>query len=155
MKVLGVSAALLALVSLLPLPASGEDYGGRIVAREILKTTLAADGQPIRYLRTDKPEVTVLIVEIPPGGQTEWHHHPVPVYAYVIQGTLAVETADGGVHTYRAGDALVEMVDTPHNGKNLGQTPVKLVAFYTGAQGTRNTEKLRDASTKSTGSVPQ
>lgn len=145
MKALRLCAALLSLAALLPVPASGDEYGGQVCAREILRTAVAADGQRIRYLRTEKPEVTVLSVEIPPGGQTGWHRHPVPVYAYIVQGTLAVETANGASHVYRAGDALVEMVGTPHNGRNLGPIAVKLVAFYTGADGMRNTEKLTDA----------
>ncbi len=46
-----------------------------------------------------------------------------------------------GEKTYHftAGDAIVEVVNIPHNGKNLGTTPVVLIAFYTGETGTPNT----------------
>jgi hypothetical protein len=33
----------------------------------------------------------------------------------------------------------VEVVNIPHNGKNLGTMPVVLIAFYTGEIGTPNT----------------
>lgn len=145
MKTLGVVAVLflLSLGALPPPTASGDEYGGAVAVRQIAKTTVTANGQPIEYPRTDKPEVTAAIVEIPPGAETGWHLHPVPVYAYILSGTLEVRTENGAVHTYRAGDAIIEMVDTPHNGYNRGTVPVKLVGFYTGGVGTPNTVEVK------------
>jgi len=143
-SVVGTSLLFFSLVSCTHLPASGGEYGAGITVREIAKTTVTADGQPVRYLRADRPEVTALIVEIPPGGETGWHLHPVPVYAYIIKGTLDVEMGNGDVRTYHEGDAIIEMVNTPHNGKNRGSAPVKLVAFYTGEQGKPNTIKIKE-----------
>ena len=42
----------------------------------------------IRYPQVDDPEVQSLIVEIPAGGETGWHTHPVPAYAYILAGTI-------------------------------------------------------------------
>ena len=145
MKIFGVGALLffLSLVALPPVTASGDEYAGQITVRQIAKTTVTANGQPIEYLRTDKPEVTAVIVEIPPGGETGWHLHPVPLYGYVVSGTLEMRTENGDVHTYHAGDAIIEMVDTPHNGENRGTTPVKLLGFYTGGFGIPNTVEVQ------------
>jgi quercetin dioxygenase-like cupin family protein len=104
-----------------------------------LKTTTTTGNYPVKYLNTDKPEITAMKVEIAPGAETGWHSHPVPVYAYVLQGDLTVEVKEENTYHFTAGDAIVEVVNIPHNGKNLGTTPVVLIAFYTGETGTPNT----------------
>lgn len=142
--VISILLLFFSIFSFTPVPASGDEYGGGVVAREIAKNTVTANGNPIKYLVTDRPEVTAFIVEVPSGGETGWHIHPVPVYAYIINGTLDVEMENGDIHTYREGDAIIEMVNTPHNGKNRGLATVKLVAFYTGEQGEVNTIKVQD-----------
>ena len=82
-----------------------------------------------------------MTVVLAPGAETGWHKHPVPVYAYVVSGTLSVELADGQRLTYPQGDAVIEVVNTLHNGKNNGTEPVKLAVFYLGAEGTANVVK--------------
>ncbi|MDA8170537.1 MAG: cupin domain-containing protein [Nitrospiraceae bacterium] len=111
------------------------DYNNAVQIKVILKTRKAENGQPIRYLKTENPEVTVLDVVLPPGAETGWHSHPVPVYAYVLSGTLVVKMKGGGTHLFKAGDAIIEPMDTPHDGLNTGNTPVHLIAFYTGEAG--------------------
>jgi len=59
-------------------------------------------------LRTDKPEVTVLMVEIPAGGDTGWHYHPVPVYTYILSGSITVEIDNGDTYGFREGDAILD-----------------------------------------------
>ncbi len=101
----------------------------------IKKDTVAADGRKMAYPKTENPEVTALLVEIPPGGETGWHFHPVPVYAYVLSGVLIVEMEGVGKREYKENEVIFEAVGTPHNGKNTGKIPVKLVVFYTGEEG--------------------
>lgn len=114
------------------------EYQPAVKVKLIKKTTAAANGQQLSYPKTENPEVTVATVEIPPGGETGWHSHPFPVYAYVMSGVLAVAIGNGE-HEFKEGDAIIEVIDTPHNGRNRGSTPVKLVVFYTGSQGGQNT----------------
>ncbi len=114
--------------------AMGDDYAGAKVT-VIKKSTTTANGQKMEYLKTDHPEVTALLVEIPPGGETGWHLHPVPVYAYVLSGTITVEMERGESRDYKEGEAIFEAVNAVHNGKNLGKVPVKLIVFYTGEEG--------------------
>ncbi len=135
--VLVLSWALLAAA----LPARGDDYPGVRVTK-LLTSTTTANGQKLAYLRTDRPEVTALIVEIPPGGETGWHLHQVPVYAYMLAGTITVELGDGTSRDYREGEAILEVRDTPHNGRNRGRVPARLVAFYTGEEGRPNVVRL-------------
>ncbi len=116
------------------LTAQGDYYAGAKVT-VIKKATVAADGRKMEYPKTENPEVTALLVEIPPDGETGWHFHPVPVYAYVLSGGLRVEMEGGQVRDYKEGDAIFEVLNTPHNGKNLGEVPAKLIVFYTGEEG--------------------
>ena len=122
-------------------PAFSSDYEGLKVT-PVKKTTTTTNGQRVSYPKTDSAEVTVVTVDIPPGSETGWHQHPIPVYAYVLSGELAVELADGKQALFKEGDAIIEVVNTPHNGRNLGKKPVKLVVFYTGVEGSPNTVKM-------------
>jgi quercetin dioxygenase-like cupin family protein len=114
------------------------DYDSGVKATLILKTTTTTGNYPAKYLNTERPEITAMKVEIRPGAQTGWHSHPVPLYAYVLEGDLTVEVRGGNTYNFAAGDAIVEVVNVPHNGKNLGTTPVVLIVFYTGETGTPN-----------------
>ena len=122
-----------------PYVAVAGDYTLGVEASLILKTTTTTGHYPAKYLNADKPEITVMKVEIKPGAETGWHSHPVPLYAYVLEGDLTVEAKGGKTYQFTASDAIVEFVNVPHNGKNLGTKPVALIAFYTGEIGTPNT----------------
>lgn len=126
---------------LVPSPASADSYSGGVQARLVVKTKSTTNGQPIAYLKADNPEVTVMTVELPPGSETGWHTHPVPVYAYVLSGSLTIEMEGKTTSVFNPGDAIIEAVDTRHCGKNLGDVPVKLVVFYMGAENLPNVAK--------------
>ncbi len=65
---------------------ASEYEGGKVTL--IKKATTAANGQRLAYAKTETPEVTAALVEIPPGGDTGWHSHPIPAYAYVVSGAI-------------------------------------------------------------------
>jgi len=113
-----------------------------VTVTPVKKATTTSNGDKIAYPMTDSPEVTVVTVEIPPGGETGWHKHRIPVYAYVLAGELTVELEDGKKAIFKEGDAIIEVVNASHNGRNLGAMPVKLVVFYTGVEGSSNTIKV-------------
>lgn len=100
----------------------------------ILKTQTTWDGAPIVY-PAGQAEVTGMLVEIAVGAQTGWHSHPVHSFAVIVQGELEVHLKNGDVKKLKAGDGLAEVVNTLHNGHNVGTTPVKLFVFYTGVVG--------------------
>ena len=122
-------------------PVSAADYSPGVTAKVLKKTTVTGNGQQITYPQTDRAEVTAMSVELAPGAETGWHQHPIPVYAYVVSGRLTVELADGKKLKFETGDAIVEVVNTMHNGKNLGAEPVKLAVFYLGIVGSPNVIK--------------
>ncbi len=114
-----------------------EEYRN-VEVKKLLTSSASSNGDPLLYLRTDKPEVTALLVHFPPGGSTGWHKHPVPVYAYVLEGELTVELKSGRTFLFKQGDAIFEVTNTLHNGYNSGSAPASLVVFYTGAAGVPN-----------------
>ncbi|MBV1775954.1 cupin domain-containing protein [Burkholderiaceae bacterium DAT-1] len=106
----------------------------------LLKASSTWHGEAIQYPQ-GQAEVTALQIEIAPGGETGWHLHPVPSFAFVQQGELQVTLKDGTFKVLKAGDAFAEVVNTWHNGKNVGKEPVKLLVLYTGAVGVPLTRK--------------
>jgi quercetin dioxygenase-like cupin family protein len=101
----------------------------------VLKSSTTISEQKIEYPETDKPEISSLLVEVGPGGETGRHMHPVPTYVHVLEGTLTVEMDDGTRFEFPAGKAFLEAVNTWHNGKNLGKTPLKFLVVFSGAEG--------------------
>lgn len=109
-----------------------QGYEKLIRVTPLLKTQTTSAGQPIVYPNVAKPEVTAVLVEIPPGANTGWHQHPYPCYAFILEGKLQVELGDGTIHDAQAGQALVESVGMSHIGRNNSDQMVKLVMFVTG-----------------------
>ena len=126
----------------------GGDYIDAVKAKKILVTTTAGNGRKHLYIKSEHPEVTALTVEIPPGAETGWHLHTVPVYAYVLTGNLSVEISDGKTLAFKAGDAIVEVQNLAHNGRNLGNELVRLVVFYTGEEARPNVTKVEQPARK-------
>lgn len=100
----------------------------------LFKTETSWDGKPIEY-PSGKAEVTGMVVEIAPGGETGWHSHPVPSFGFVLEGELEVQLRSGAVKRVKPGEALAEVVNTFHNGRNVGSVPLRLVVFYVGSAG--------------------
>jgi quercetin dioxygenase-like cupin family protein len=111
--------------------ASALDNSAAVKVTPLLKTSTSWDGKPLVYPQ-GQAEVTALIVEIAAGGQTGWHEHSVPSFAYVLEGTLEVALGDGSTRLLHVGDTLPEVVQTLHNDRALGDKPVKLFVLYTG-----------------------
>ena len=56
----------------------------------------------------------------------------------MLEGELTVDYGNHGKKTFRKGDALVETLNVPHRGMNLGQDVVRILAIYLGADGIPN-----------------
>ena len=109
----------------------GIDASEVIKATPILKTQNSWDGKEIVYPE-GKAEMTGVVIEMAPGGETGWHLHPVPSVGYVLEGELEVHFKNGDIKHLAAGESAAEAVNVYHNGRNVGDGPVKLVIFYVG-----------------------
>jgi quercetin dioxygenase-like cupin family protein len=85
------------------------------------------------------PQVTAVKIRLKNGEATPIHCHPVPLFAYILKGQLRVTTGLGQSRVFKRGEALVEVMDTWHQGKAV-KGPVELVAFYAGVEGTEVSE---------------
>jgi quercetin dioxygenase-like cupin family protein len=136
--------ALIFTAALLPLTTHAIEPSATVKVTQLLKTTQTWNGAPIKY-PNGQAEVTSLMIEIAPGGETQWHEHPVPSFGVLLEGTLEVSLADGKKKLLKAGEAIAEVIATAHNGRNVGTTPVKLVVFYAGAVGKQLSLQRPDA----------
>jgi quercetin dioxygenase-like cupin family protein len=104
----------------------------------VMKGSATISGQKIEYPKTDKAEMASVLVDIQPGKENGRHMHPVPTYVHVLEGTLTVEFEDGARQTFKAGSGFLEVVNTWHSAKNLGEVPVRLLVVFAGEEGTLN-----------------
>src|SRR4051812_19455138 len=104
-----MKSTLLLLVLLLPLSLNADEpepYRQEIVVKPLLKTQTDGAGAPLVYPTNGDAEVTGVLVETPPGAQTGWHTHPVPCFAYVLEGVVEVKLASGETRKFEAGSAF-------------------------------------------------
>ena len=107
---------------------------GKPSVAELLSTTRTIVGEPIVYPQGEG-KITAAIVTMPPGQETAWHTHGVPLAGLILEGELTVEYKDKGSRTYRAGEAVAEAIGVPHRGRNSGAGPLRFFVVYMGAQG--------------------
>ena len=131
---------LLAVLVLFQSQASALEPSTSVKTSTILKTQSSWDGQSIQY-PSGQAEITGMMIEIAPGGETGWHLHSAPSFGMVLEGELEVHLKNGAVKRLKSGEALAEVVNTLHNGRNIGTVPVKLVVFYAGSAGQKLTVK--------------
>ncbi|MGH8546411.1 MAG: cupin domain-containing protein [Gammaproteobacteria bacterium] len=81
-----------------------------------------------------QPEITIRRISIPAGARLDTHSHPVINAGLLMSGQLTVVT--GKTLHLKAGDPIVEVVNTLHYGINQGTVPAEIVVFYAGAIGT-------------------
>lgn len=107
----------------------------------LAKTRASWEGSPLPDYLPGTPEVTILRIKIPPGAQLPRHRHPGINAGVLLHGELTVITEDHRVLHLKAGEAIVEVVDTWHYGKNEGRETAEILVFYAGAVDTPITIK--------------
>ena len=103
---------------------------GEAESVELLRTCQSWDGADLPDYPQGQPELVAIKYIIPPGKKLNWHHHMVMNHGVLVQGELTIIALDGKTKVMRAGDVVVEMVDTIHHGENRGTEPVVLYMFY-------------------------
>lgn len=94
--------------------------------------------QRIEYPKKKQARITSDIAVLEPGQETGWRRYKVPVYVYVMEGTLTVEYETAVTRDFAAGTAFIQATGTDFNGINKGETPVRLLQVFMGVKGTKN-----------------
>ena len=138
----------LTLVMLLTLPlGAGEiraddGHGAEklgVTIKELVNSTKEWDGQSLPEYPDGQAEIKVLRIKIPSGVTLPWLYHPVINAAVILKGNLELYLEDGRTKVFGPGEALVEVVNTVHAGKSIGNDDVELVVFYAGSKGQSTT----------------
>ena len=103
------------------------------VVSELAKTSQSWNGVNLPEYPKGQPKITILRIKIPAGTQLDTHHHPVINAGVLLSGQLTVVAKDGQKLHLRAGDPIVELVNTAHYGINEGNTPAEIIVFYAGS----------------------
>lgn len=125
--VLGLSLPLGAQAQDSPLPAG-------FSTQPLLKTGVSRDNEPIIY-PTGAPEMVSVIGTLAPNGRTALHMHPVPVYVYVLQGTIEVRSEGKPMQRYMSGEAFIETQNHKHQAFNIGKGSAQLLVVFVGEVG--------------------
>jgi quercetin dioxygenase-like cupin family protein len=121
-----------------PSPREAEVYGAAgdgVQVETLARTTRSWDGATLPAYPRGQPLITVLRITVPPGVRLARHQHPVINAAVLLQGHLRVVAADGSFRDLRAGDSLIELVNTTHYGESLGPEPAVVLVVYAGEVG--------------------
>jgi quercetin dioxygenase-like cupin family protein len=132
-----LAAAAAFALSLSPAVAGESDSAlpSGFAAEPVLKSSATADGDAFAYPQSGKPEIVSVIGVVEPGGRTARHQHPVPVYVYLLEGELEVQTEGKEVRHYRAGEAFLESIGHWHQAFNNGKTATKILVVFVGEEG--------------------
>ncbi|MGH7358832.1 MAG: cupin domain-containing protein [Candidatus Rokuibacteriota bacterium] len=101
----------------------------------VLKSVQTAGNQKIEYPKAGQAEVVSVLGQLEPGGRTARHQHPVPVFVYVLEGTLTVQSDGGQSREYAPGQAYMEHINHWHQALNNGAAPVKILVVFMAAEG--------------------
>jgi quercetin dioxygenase-like cupin family protein len=120
------SAVLFAGLSLLLLGAilvAGDRGAGAQQQSEIQRKSLLQQDSTIPGY-----QAIMNIVEIPPGVREVGHTHPGPLAGYILEGTLVLEHEGRPTRTYKTGEGFLVEAGKIHQGINMGDVPVKILA---------------------------
>lgn len=104
----------------------------QIQTEVLAKSSLSWDKQELPAYPTGKPEITILKIRIPPGAQLPLHKHPFINAGVLLSGELTVMTEANKTLHLKAGQGIVEVVNTWHYGRNDGPETAEIIVFYAG-----------------------
>jgi len=110
----------------------------------LVRATESWDGRRLPVYPRGRPEITIMRITIAPGAQLPVHMHPVINAGVLLEGELVVTKENGESLHLRAGDPIIEVVDTWHEGRNPGGEPAIILVFYAGVEGGEVTVRRGD-----------
>ncbi len=103
--------------------------------QQLVKSVKSWDESLLPQYPVGQPEITILKISIPAGTRLETHTHPVINAGVLVKGELTVYKENGETLKLKAGDPIVEVVNTLHYGLNEGDETAEIIVFYAGIEG--------------------
>lgn len=109
--------------------------GHALVSAQAPAPTLPPGIKNTPLLRTDLTgvegkEIIMGVLEVAPGASIPKHIHHGQELVYILEGTGATDVQGHPTQTVKAGDHLHRPFQVPHDFKNVGSTPVKVVSVF-------------------------
>jgi quercetin dioxygenase-like cupin family protein len=109
--------------------------------------TATATGRLVADVRTEKlPDIkgkvlTAVVVNYPPGGASNAHHHDADVFAYVLTGEIRSQVEGGEAKVYHVGESLFEPPGEHHVvSENASKTePASMLVVFVANDGAKLT----------------
>lgn len=118
------------------LPGCNSNRNTKTEVITLVRTTESWNGTPLPKYLEGNPEITILKIIIPPKTTFPLHKHPEINAGVVLKGALTVISETNDTLYLKAGEPIVELVNTWHYGRNDGAEPVEIIVFYAGITGT-------------------
>ena len=130
---LTVGVTVLALLVLVVGAALATTPSG-VTATPLTRATLGEikaknDGIKVKSLQ-HSADMTIVRVDLDPGGSTGWHHHPGVVLVAVASGSITEYDTECHPTVIQAGQGFVESRDEVHLVRNEGSVPAVLYATF-------------------------
>jgi len=133
-----ISLFLIHSLLFLSLPSFAIENEEDIKVTKLTETDSSWEKTKIIYPNGDS-KITALLVEMQPKAKMKMHHHEVPSFGYILEGTIRVQSESGDIKNFSKGDVVIEMINIKHFGINPGDTITKFVVFYMGTRNLKNT----------------
>lgn len=124
--IIGASAVAIALAAPPASAASEEEYVSKAEMKSLYQSELPT---------MEGKEMIVREFTLPPGYVGGRHQHPGPVFVYVLEGELTIET-ESGTQTFQAGELYPEPLNAAMQAQNVSTSePTRLLVFQVGDVG--------------------
>ncbi|OEK09094.1 cupin [Flavivirga aquatica] len=99
---------------------------------KLSETTKSWNGDDLPEYLDGKPKITILKITIPPHTKLKVHKHLVINAGVLLKGELLVVDEHNNTLNLKAGNPIVELVNTFHHGENNTNKPAEIIVFYAG-----------------------
>ncbi len=111
-----------------------EKNPGKIEVLTLVDTNMSWDGNVLPKYPEGNPNIKILKFTIPPKTKLPPHEHLVINAGVLLSGELTVVDENNNTLYLKAGDPIVELVNTIHYGENEGAEPAEIIVFYAGTK---------------------
>lgn len=129
-----MAKALILLFSVGIMISCRNENPGKIEVHTLVDTNTSWDGNKLPKYPEGQPNVKILKFTIPPKTKLPPHEHLVINAGVLLSGELTVVDENNNKLFLKAGDPIVELVNTIHYGENEGTEPAEIIVFYAGTK---------------------